>query len=142
MKAVKSKRERFTRSAWAYTRLRLHGVWRYLRSVDEVISPRFLFLSTILPLGLNTNKYYLKDLIMGNLKSQYESELRAKGVSNEDIQFILNLITEWDEDENLCRMDNDYWKKLEERGLLEIFEEISEEQGIKWTHSNDDWRYR
>lgn len=79
---------------------------------------------------------------MGNLKSQYESELRAKGVSNEDIQFILNLITEWDEDENLCRMDNDYWKKLEERGLLEIFEEISEEQGIKWTHSNDDWRYR
>ena len=77
---------------------------------------------------------------MGNLKSQYESELRAKGVSNEDIQFILNLITEWDEDENLCRMDNDYWKKLEERGLLEIFEEISEVQGIKWTHSNDDWR--
>ena len=77
---------------------------------------------------------------MGNLKSKYEGKLRAKGISNEDIQFILNLITEWDEDEYMCRMDNDYWKRLEERRLLEVFEEVSEELSIKWTHSNDDWR--
>jgi len=33
------------RSAWAFTRLSGDGVWRYLEYVDEVISPRFLFVS-------------------------------------------------------------------------------------------------
>ena len=28
--------------AWAFTRLRLHGVCRYQDDVDEVISPRFI----------------------------------------------------------------------------------------------------
>ena len=29
--------------SWAFTRIWLLGVWRYLRNVDEAISPRFLF---------------------------------------------------------------------------------------------------
>ena len=29
--------------AWAFTRLRLQGVCRYLRNVDEVNCPRFIF---------------------------------------------------------------------------------------------------
>ena len=34
-----------TPMAWAFTRISVLGVWRYLGNVDEVISPRFLFLS-------------------------------------------------------------------------------------------------
>ena len=30
-----------TPMAWAFTRLELLGVWRYLVNVDEVSSPRF-----------------------------------------------------------------------------------------------------
>ena len=30
-----------TLMAWAFTRLELLGVWRYLVNVDEVSSPRF-----------------------------------------------------------------------------------------------------
>ena len=29
--------------AWAFTRISVLGVWRYLGNVDEVKSPRFLF---------------------------------------------------------------------------------------------------
>lgn len=29
--------------AWAFTRLSGNGVWRYLKNIGEVISPRFLF---------------------------------------------------------------------------------------------------
>lgn len=34
-------------------------------------------------------------------------------------------------------MDNDYWKGLKERGLLEVFEEINNALGIVWSHSNE-----
>lgn len=34
-------------------------------------------------------------------------------------------------------MDNDYWKGLKERGLLEVFEEINNAKGIVWSHSNE-----
>jgi len=42
--------------AWAFTRKCSQGVWRYLRDVDEVISPRFFF-CLHLHLGLINNKY-------------------------------------------------------------------------------------
>lgn len=31
---------------WAFTRIWMLGVWRYLRNVDEAKSPRFLFVYT------------------------------------------------------------------------------------------------
>lgn len=34
-------------------------------------------------------------------------------------------------------MDNDYWKKLTERGLLDVFEDINKANGIVWSHSNE-----
>ena len=34
-----------TPMAWAFTRISVLGVWRYLGDVDEVSSPRFLFMS-------------------------------------------------------------------------------------------------
>lgn len=33
--------------AWAFTRIWCNGVWRYLRNVDEVISPRFFIVYTL-----------------------------------------------------------------------------------------------
>ena len=32
--------------AWAFTRIWSYGVWRYLRSIDEVFSPRFFIVYT------------------------------------------------------------------------------------------------
>ncbi len=40
-KTIKTKVNGSRRMAWAFTRLRLLGVCRYLNDVDEVISPRF-----------------------------------------------------------------------------------------------------
>ena len=33
--------------AWAFTRVWCKGVWRYLRNVDEVFSPRFFIVYTL-----------------------------------------------------------------------------------------------
>lgn len=33
--------------AWAFTRIWCKGVWRYLKSVDEVNSPRFFIVYTL-----------------------------------------------------------------------------------------------
>lgn len=34
-----------TPMAWAFTHVCGYGVWRYLKNVDEVISPRFFIVS-------------------------------------------------------------------------------------------------
>lgn len=67
----------------------------------------------------------------------YERELSIRNVSSENIRFVLSLIQESPLDENLSIMDNDYWKGLKERGLLEVFEEINNAKGIVWSHSNE-----
>jgi len=41
-----------TPTAWAFTRLGVLGVWRYLKNISEVISPRFLFVYKPKNLGL------------------------------------------------------------------------------------------
>ena len=46
-----------TLMAWAFTCLSGLGVWRYLKNVDKVFSPRFLFLSPYKPLGLKSKNY-------------------------------------------------------------------------------------
>lgn len=71
------------------------------------------------------------------LKDLYERELYAKGVLQNDIQFVLSLIHESDIDENLSIMDNDYWERLQEKKLLDVFEEINKANGIVWSHSNE-----
>lgn len=72
-----------------------------------------------------------------SLKDLYERELSIRNVSSENIRFVLSLIQESPLDENLSIMDNDYWKGLKERGLLEVFEEINNAKGIVWSHSNE-----
>jgi hypothetical protein len=72
-----------------------------------------------------------------SLKELYERELSIRNVSSENIRFVLSLIQESPLDENLSIMDNDYWKGLKERGLLEVFEEINNALGIVWSHSNE-----
>ena len=72
-----------------------------------------------------------------SLKELYQRELTKKGVSESDIEFVLGLIEESKKDENLNRMENDCWKKMQERGLVETFEEISMAHSIKWEHSNE-----
>lgn len=72
-----------------------------------------------------------------SLKELYERELSIRNVSSENIRFVLSLIQESPLDENLSIMDNDYWKGLKERGLLEVFEEINNAKGIVWSHSNE-----
>ena len=67
----------------------------------------------------------------------YERELSVRSVSPENIRFVLSLIQESPLDENLSIMDNDYWKRLKERDLLDVFEEISKANGIVWSHSNE-----
>lgn len=75
-----------------------------------------------------------------SLKELYQRELAKKGVSQNDIDFVISIIKESDLDENLNRMNNDYWMKLQERGLLDVFEEVSKENNIVWTHSNEEER--
>ena len=72
-----------------------------------------------------------------SLKELYERELSVRSISSENIRFVLSLIQESPLDENLSIMDNDYWKGLKERGLLEVFEEINNAKGIVWSHSNE-----
>lgn len=71
------------------------------------------------------------------LKELYERELYVRGVSRTDIQFVLSLIRESELDENLSIMDNDYWEKLQEKKLLDVFDEINKVNGIEWSHSNE-----
>lgn len=72
-----------------------------------------------------------------SLKELYERELSVRSVSPENIRFVLSLIRESPLDENQSIMDNDYWKRLKERDLLNVFEEISKAKGIVWSHSNE-----
>lgn len=73
-----------------------------------------------------------------SLKELYQCELAKKGVIQSDIDFVTSLIEESDLDEGLNRMSNDYWKLLQKRGLLEIFEEVGKENNIVWNHSNEE----
>jgi hypothetical protein len=75
-----------------------------------------------------------------SLKELYQHELAKKNINQSDIDFVVSLIRESDSDERLNRMDNNYWKELQNRGLLEIFEEISKENNIVWNHSNEEER--
>lgn len=72
-----------------------------------------------------------------SLKGLFERELRLKNVLEENITYILDLITEMESDSNLNRMDNDAFDKLEERGLKGVFDEICDKYGIKWNQSNE-----
>lgn len=69
------------------------------------------------------------------LKELYEKELSVREVSQVDIEFVLSLIRESRLDENQCIMDNDYWERLKERNLLDVFEEINKAYSIVWSHS-------
>lgn len=73
-----------------------------------------------------------------SLKELYSRELAKKNVNQCDIDFILNLISESILDEKMNRMENDYWKKLQEKGLLDVFEEVTKENNIVWNHSNEE----
>lgn len=71
------------------------------------------------------------------MEELYQRELERRGISQEDIDFVLSLISESELDPNLNRMPNDYWQQLESKGLLEVFEEINRENHIEWYHSNE-----
>lgn len=71
------------------------------------------------------------------LPELYENALRAKNVSSSDVQFIISLIRESDIDANAYRMENDSYQKLQERELWNVFEEVSQENNIKWEHHNE-----
>lgn len=76
--------------------------------------------------------YYKKDL-----KEVYENGLRTKNVSDNDIQFVLSLINEANIDSNMYIMENYSYTQLLDRGLLDVFNEVSEENAIKWNHTNE-----
>ena len=80
----------------------------------------------------NEEKYYT------SLKELYQCELAKQGVTQLDIDLILGLIKESTLDENQNRMNNDYWKKLQEKGLLDVFEKVSRENNIVWNHFNEE----
>lgn len=75
----------------------------------------------------------------GSLKALYERELRNRSFGEDDIKFVLNLITEMDIDPRLNRIDNDAFQKIKERGpeLEKAFNEINEKYNISWTHNNE-----
>ena len=72
-----------------------------------------------------------------SLKELYENELHVRGVLHADIRFVVSLIRESPLDENLSIMDNDYWERLKERDLLDVFEDINKANGIVWSHLNE-----
>lgn len=74
---------------------------------------------------------------METLQEVYQRELERRGISQEDIDFVLSLISESELDPYLNRMSNDYWQQLENRGLLEVFEEVNRENNFEWYHSNE-----
>ena len=74
---------------------------------------------------------------MEDLEGKIRRVLLKEHMNEEDIQFILDLIYTSDRDENLKIMNNDAFRKLEERGLNEIFENVCEKLHINWHHDND-----
>ncbi|MBQ9077313.1 MAG: hypothetical protein IJY31_05660 [Muribaculaceae bacterium] len=73
----------------------------------------------------------------GEFYSQLKDKLQSKGVTSEDIVFILNLIKDDSKDENLKVMNNDAFSKLQSKNLALQFEESCQELNIKWYHSNE-----
>lgn len=79
--------------------------------------------------------WQIKKRTYSTLKELYEKESSLRNVSQVDIQFVLSLIRESRLDDNQSIMDNDYWERLKERNLLDVFEEISKAYSIVWSHS-------
>lgn len=75
-----------------------------------------------------------------DLRNIFQRELEIKGISNNDIQFVLSLINETDIDSNMYFMENSAYNQLVERDLWVVFEEINEKHSIRWNHSNEPLR--
>lgn len=66
-----------------------------------------------------------------------DPELRRRGISDENIEFIHSQIKQHKEDENLLWLDNDFDNLLNSKGLMNIFHEACSAIGINWTHTNN-----
>lgn len=64
-----------------------------------------------------------------------DEELRRRGVSAEDIEFIHSLVLLHRQDEDCLVLENDFDRRLKERGLMDIFHEASRDTGVNWHHS-------
>lgn len=71
------------------------------------------------------------------LRSLYQRELEKKGISDTDTQFVLSLIKETNIDPNMYVMENSSYRKLVEKKLWDVFQEINEKYSIQWNHSNE-----
>ena len=76
---------------------------------------------------------------MYNKNDDYELRLKLqeKGVSSQNIDFIMRQIKSSQLDENLKIMENSFYSLLEERGLWDIFEESCKELGLILMHNNE-----
>lgn len=71
------------------------------------------------------------------LRSLYQRELEKKGISDTDTQFVLSLIKETNIDPNMYVMENSSYRKLVEKKVWDVFQEINEKYSIQWNHSNE-----
>lgn len=71
-----------------------------------------------------------------SLIALYERELRIHNRNEDEIEFVKSLIHEGCEDSSLYIMNNDAWRTLQERSLLDVFEKISHDNNIQWHHDN------
>lgn len=55
----------------------------------------------------------------------------------EDVEFIMNVIKEHKDDSCLLYMENDAYRKMQERGIEEQFNDVCNKLKIKWAHCND-----
>ncbi len=75
-----------------------------------------------------------------SFENDFRIELRKECLSNENIDFIMNLISEDKADANLKRMNNNAFLELRNKGLEDTFNKVCERMGVKWTHSNESSR--
>ncbi len=72
-----------------------------------------------------------------SFENKFRIELKKENLSDDNIEFIMSLISEDKSDENLKIMNNDVFRKLREAGLEDAFNRCCNRIGVHWNHSNE-----
>lgn len=72
-----------------------------------------------------------------SFENKFRIELKRENLSDDNIEFIMSLISEDTNDSNLKIINNDAFLKLKNVGLEEAFNRCCDKMGVKWYHSNE-----
>lgn len=74
-------------------------------------------------------------MFYGNILSELYKNLSLV-MPKEDAEFIMDIIKEHKDDSYLLYMENDAYKRMEERGIEKQFNDVCNKLKIQWTHYN------